>query len=178
MRGVPRPPNETRPASPVAPGTANRGESLSLAATAIGPESAGDDLKRVYQEFAKRIEQGNVTFGCLFLVIPVLLVAIIAYPSFLALGFIGVLGLFFYIVGRLDASCKKRASARVSQLERQHGLSHQESFHILLATRSGGEPKDASEWEAFVTEVWGADVLAAAQKKGPSPTRPPAQSSR
>ncbi|MBS1789333.1 MAG: hypothetical protein JST85_16530 [Acidobacteria bacterium] len=81
-------------------------------------------------------------------------------------GSIAVLVILTYISDRVDAPYKKRAKERISQLEEMYGLSHQESFDLLLVTRSAATDGDKHQWKTFVTEIWGTAALASAQKTG------------
>lgn len=134
---------------------------------ASDPKEAIEDLKQVYEDFAKPVGHSSTTFGCLMVLVIIAGIITCFYVSWL-LGIIGSIALLVVMVlisNRVEAPHKKRAKERVSQLEQMYALPHQESFDLLLATRSGIKDGDKSEWRAFVTEVWGDAVLASAQKQ-------------
>jgi hypothetical protein len=130
-------------------------------------KDATEDLKRVYQDFARPVGRSSVTFGCLTLL--VILAAILSgiYVSWLlaVVGGIAVLAVMVCISNRLEAPHRRRAKARVAQLEKAYALSHQGSFDLLSAARSEAKQADKNEWKAFVTEVWGAAALTRERKQ-------------
>lgn len=134
------------------------------------PSQAKDptgDLKQVYQDYAKAVGGSEATLGCLVMLIIIAGIISCFYISWLLgiIGSIAMLVVMGFISNRMEAPHKKRAKECVSQLEKQYELSHQESFDLLLATRSRAKDGDKREWRTFVTEVWGGAALASEQKQ-------------
>lgn len=130
-----------------------------------------EELKQVYQDFAEPVRRNSTPFGCLMMLAILGGIITCFYVSWL-LGIIGgvvVLVILVYISDRVDAPHKERAKERISQLEALHGLSHQESFDLLFATRPAATEGDKHQWKTFVTEIWGTAALTSAQKTGQVP---------
>jgi hypothetical protein len=133
---------------------------------AEGTNDARDDLKQVYKEFAQPVGRSLAGFGCSFVLVALAALVVGARMSW-PLGVGGgvlVIVLLILVSNRVEAPHKHRAKERVSQLEERYGLSHRESFALLASTRSGAAVRDKSEWNAFVTEVWGQSASTAAPK--------------
>lgn len=135
------------------------------------PKESIEQLKQAYQDFARPVGRSMTGFGCSMALVVIAAIVVGASVSWLLgiIGGIAVIALLIFISNRVEAPHKKRAKERVSQLEEQYGLSHQESFDVLFSTRTEAATGDKNEWKTFVTEVWGQAALTPTQKPEGTP---------
>jgi len=128
-----------------------------------GPKGLSEELKQVYQDFAKPVGRSMTGFGYLMDLVAVAAIVVGVSWSWLwgIPGGIGILLLMVFLSNRWEAPHKKRAKEHVSQLEKRHAVSRQESFDLMRSTRAGSERGNRREWRTFVTAVWGKSAWAA-----------------
>jgi len=136
-------------------------QQASMAETAKRAE-AREQLKRAIDAYSKPIGRLNNTFGSsILLVILAGIVVWIFYSWILGvLGGIAVLAVLAFLGMRFEAPHTARAKQAAANVEKDYGVTHEESLRMLLSDDLLTKRIDSSsESKAFLAQVWGANMV-------------------